>query len=153
MESKKSRYRYTIIELAGKVNASMPDYVINKTVIALKSIGKDINKSKILLLGLAYKKNVDDLRESPSLEILDKLIKLGGNVKYSDPYINSIPRMRKYNFSLSSSVINSKNLNNADLILLATDHDDFDYDFIEKEANLIVDSHNRFNNSEKVVKA
>ena len=86
----------------------MPDYVINKTVIALKSIGKAINKSNILLLGLSYKKNVDDLRESPSLEILHKLIKLGANVKYSDPYIISISRMRKYNYSLSSSVINSK---------------------------------------------
>ena len=152
-KAKKLGVETRFIELAGNVNASMPDYVIHKTVDALNSIGKAVSDSNILLLGLAYKKNVDDLRESPSLEILEKLIKLGAEVKYSDPYVNSIPKMRKYNFSLSSSVIDGKNLNDADLVLLATDHDDFDYDFIEKEANLIVDTHNRFSHSEKVIRA
>ena len=84
---------------------------------------------------------------------MGKLIKLGAQVKYSDPYVDSIPHMRKYNFSLSSSVINKKNLNDTDLLLLATDHDDFDYDLIKKESKLIVDTRGRFKKSEKVIEA
>lgn len=141
------------VDIAGEINNSMPNYVVQKTIEALNNVGKSVMKSKILLLGLAYKKNVDDLRESPSLDILEKLIKLGAQVKYSDPYVDSIPPMRKYNFSLSSSVINKKNLNDADLLLLATDHDDFDYDLIERESKLIVDTRGRFKKSEKINEA
>ena len=102
---------------------------------------------------LAYKKNVDDLRESPSLEILDKLIKLGAAVEYSDPYFNRIPSTRKYNFKLQCVQIDTQNIQSADLILLVTDHDDFDYNLIEKEAKLIVDTRGRFKVSDKIIKA
>jgi len=141
------------IELAGEINTTMPDYVISKIVNGLNQVGKAIRNSKILLLGLAYKKNVDDMRESPSLEILKKIIDLGAIVTYSDPYINSIPPTRKYNLKFRSVPLTTQNIQSADLILLATDHDDFDYTLIEKEAKLIVDTRGRFKTSDKIIKA
>ena len=141
------------IELAGEINTAMPNYVISKIKDGLNRIGKTINNSNILLLGLAYKKNVDDLRESPSLVILDKLINLGAIVEYSDPYFDSIPPTRKYNFKLQSVPIEAQNIQSADLILLVTDHDVFDYMLIEMEAKLIVDTRGRFNASDKIIKA
>jgi len=141
------------IELAGEVNAGMPDYVIQKIGDTLNSVEKSIKNSKIFILGLSYKKNVDDLRESPSLVILEKLLNLGAIIQYSDPYFDSIPSTRKYNFKFSSQIIDKNSLNNADLVLLATDHDDFDYNFIEKEAKLIVDTRGRFKTSKNIIKA
>ncbi|MBT6030094.1 MAG: nucleotide sugar dehydrogenase [Crocinitomicaceae bacterium] len=141
------------IELAGEINTAMPNYVIQKINDALNQIGKSIKNSKILVLGIAYKKNIDDLRESPSLEILKELFDLGAEVKYSDPYFDTIPTTRKYSFSLSSTSINKNCLNKMDLVLLATDHDDFDYNLIEKEAKLIVDTRGRFNSSNKIIKS
>ena len=102
------------IELAGEVNTSMPQFVLNKIVLALNKVSKSVNGSKILILGLSYKKNVDDLRESPALQILDSLKKMGGDVSYSDPYFKSIPRTRKYNFSLKSVELTPKNLKSSD---------------------------------------
>ena len=141
------------VDIAGEINNSMPNYVVQKTIEALNNVGKSVMNSKIFLLGLTYKKNVDDLRESPSLEILEKLIKLGAQVSFSDSYVKNIPLMRKHNFNLSSSAINKKNLNDADLLLLATDHDNFDYDLIEKESKLIVDTRGQFKKSEKIIEA
>ena len=141
------------IELAGEINTAMPNYVISKIGDGLNQAGKAIRNSNILLLGLAYKKNVDDIRESPSLEILDKLLEMGASVTYSDPYIDHIPPTRKYNLDLQSVPLNAQNIQSADLILLATDHDDFDYTLIEKEATLIVDTRGRFRVSDKVIKA
>jgi len=142
------------IELAGEINTSMPSYVIQKVIRALNNIGKPANGSKVLLLGLSYKKNVDDLRESPSLEIIDKLIDLGVKVVYSDPYFDTIPKTRKHEINLASIPLDVKSLRDADLILLATDHDDYDYDLILKEGKLIVDTRGRFNyDNDKIVKA
>ena len=141
------------IELAGEINTAMPHYVVQKVGEALNSVGKAIKGSKILVLGLAYKKNVDDLRESPSLELMDILLDKGAKVEYSDPFFKTIPRTRKHQFELKSIKLNNDLLRSADLIILATDHDDFDYGLIQKEGKLIVDTRGRFNNSEKVVKA
>jgi UDP-N-acetyl-D-glucosamine dehydrogenase len=141
------------IELAGEINTAMPNYVIGKIGDGLNQAGKSIKNSNILLLGLAYKKNVDDIRESPSLEILKKLLDMGASVTYSDPYIDCIPPTRKYNLKLQSIPLNAQNIHKADLILLATDHDDFDYTLIEKEAKLIVDTRGRFKASSKIIKA
>ena len=105
------------------------------------------------MLGLAYKKNVDDFRESPSLEILNKLIDLGSDVAYSDPYIDHFTSTRKYNMELQSVPLNTRSIQSVDLILLATDHDDFDYQLIEKEAKLIVDTRGIFKASDKIIKA
>mgnify|MGYP000380261089 CR=1 FL=1 len=139
------------IELAGEINTAMPAYVVQKVGEALNSVGKSIKGSQILILGLAYKKNVDDLRESPSLVLIESLIDKGAVVEYSDPYFKTIPHTRKYQFELESKALNAEILKSADLVLLATDHDDFDYELIEKEASLIVDTRGRYNSSSKIV--
>jgi len=141
------------IELAGEINTEMPYYVIRKVSESLNSIGKSIKNSRILVLGLAYKKNVDDLRESPSLELIDILFDKGAIVNYSDPYFESIPNTRKYNIQLNSRSLNAETLKEMDLILLATDHDNFDYDLIMKHSKMIIDTRGRFQKSEKVIKA
>ena len=141
------------VELAGEINTAMPDYVISKIGEGLNQQGKDIKNSNILMLGLAYKKNVDDLREAPSLVILKKLLDLGAVTTYSDPHIENIPATRKYNLKMQSLQLSAKNIQSADLILLITDHDDFDYTLIEKEAKLIVDTRGRFKTSDIVIQA
>ncbi len=141
------------IELAGEINTSMPNYVINKIIEALNSSGKSIKFSKVIVLGLSYKKNIDDLRESPSLRIIELLLNYGAEVFFSDPYFDEIPITRKFNYKIKSTDINKKTLNSADIIVLATDHDSFNYELIEKESNLIVDSRGRFKNSKKVIRA
>jgi len=141
------------IELAGEINTSMPNYVISKITAALNNIGKAVKDSTILLLGLGYKKNVDDLREAPSLIILERLIKSGANMQFADPYFDTIPTIRKYNIKLSATPLDKSALNNADLVVLVTDHDDFDYKLIEKESKLIIDTRGRFLNNESVIKA
>jgi UDP-N-acetyl-D-glucosamine dehydrogenase len=142
------------IELAGEINAAMPSYVVQKVSETLNSVGKAIKGSKILVLGLAYKKNVDDLRESPSLEIIDILIDKGAIIDYCDPYFPTIPHTRKHQFELVAKPLNKNTLKSADLVLLATDHDNFDYDLIEKESPIIIDTRGKFSNSvEKVIKA
>ncbi len=141
------------IELAGEINTSMPAYVFQKVYEALNSKGKPISGSKILVLGLSYKKNIDDLRESPSLQIIQFLIENGSKVFYSDPYFEKIPKTRKYNFDLSNTSINPKLLKTMDLVILATDHDKFDYDSIVKYSELIVDTRGRYKKSSKVFKA
>ena len=141
------------IELAGEINKAMPNYVVQKVNEALNTKGKSINGSRILVLGLSYKKNVDDLRESPSLKLIDVLIHKGALVDYCDPYFSSIPEIRKYQIELNSKALSVEVLQSMDLVLLATDHDDFDYNLIEKEATLIVDTRGRFKKSEKVIKA
>ena len=142
------------IELAGEINTYMPNYVAQKVSDALNTVGKSVKRSKILVLGLAYKKNVDDLRESPSLELIDILINKGAIVDYCDPYFPTIPHTRKHQFELAAKPLNKNTLKSADLVLLATDHDDFDYDLIEKESPIIIDTRGKFFNSiDKVIKA
>ena len=90
------------IELAGEINTAMPHYVVQKVGETLNSVGKAIKGSKILILGFAYKKNVDDTRESPLLKIIDILMNMGAHVQYSDPYLSKAPKTRKFNFDLNS---------------------------------------------------
>jgi UDP-N-acetyl-D-glucosamine dehydrogenase len=141
------------IELAGEINTKMPNYVVQKVADTLNGVGKSIKGSKILVLGLAYKKNVDDLRESPSLELIDFLIDKGAIVNYCDPFFDSIPQTRKHQIELSSKALTVEVLQSMDLVLLATDHDDFDYDLIEKESQLLVDTRGRYKSSVKIIKA
>jgi len=141
------------IELAGEINTAMPNFVVQKVGEALNDIGKSVRGSKILILGLAYKKNIDDLRESPTLVIIDKLLDLGANIQYSDPFFDTIPHTRKYQLDLKSKPLNTEILNDVDIVLLVTDHDDFDYILIEEEARLIVDTRGRFKASDKIIKA
>ncbi|MDO8811305.1 MAG: nucleotide sugar dehydrogenase [Gallionella sp.] len=132
------------IELAGEVNSSMPDYVVAKVAAALNSAKKAINGSRILVLGIAYKKNVDDMRESPSVMLMEKLRDLGAAIAYSDPHIPVFPKMREHQFDLSSITPTKQNLADFDCVLLATDHDKFNYAMIKENAKLIVDSRGRY---------
>ncbi|MEP4147171.1 MAG: nucleotide sugar dehydrogenase [Halioglobus sp.] len=142
------------IELAGEVNSNMPNYVVSKVAAGLNDHSKAVRGSAILVLGIAYKPNVDDMRESPSAEILQLLVDLGANVDYSDPFVPSFPQMRQYEFDLTSVELTAESLAHYDCVVLATDHDAFDYDFVHQHANLIVDSRGRYREcSEKVVKA
>ena len=141
------------IELAGKINTAMPNYVLQKVAKALNSINKTIKESRILILGLAYKKNIDDSRESPSLTIIDMLIKMSADVQYSDPYLSKAPKTRKFNFDLKNVKLTTENIKLFDVVVLVTDHDDFDYNFIEKHAQLIIDTRGVFKKSKKIVNA
>ncbi|MBF0604336.1 MAG: nucleotide sugar dehydrogenase [Nitrospirae bacterium] len=132
------------IELAGEVNTAMPDYVISKVIDALNDHGKALRNAKILVLGLAYKKNVDDVRESPSFVLLTRLMAKGAIVDYSDPHVASIPPMRAYAIQKMSVSITKENLEGYDCIIIATDHDRFDWPLIERHAMLIVDARGRF---------
>lgn len=142
------------IELAGEINSAMPDYVVNKTALALNDQEKSLKGSKILVLGIAYKKNVDDMRESPSVFIMEKLEALGAHIAYSDPHVPVFPQMREHHFDLSSTALTPSNIEGFDCVLLATDHDKFDYDLIKTHAKLIIDTRGKFNqNLPHVVKA
>lgn len=143
------------IELAGEVNSHMPDYVIGKTALALNGINRSVKGSKILILGISYKKNVDDMRESPSVEVMDRLHKLGADIAYSDPHVAVFPHIPGHHcFTLSSTLITAETLAGFDCVVLTTDHDKFDYPLIAEHAKLIVDTRGRFRDgSPKVVKA
>jgi UDP-N-acetyl-D-glucosamine dehydrogenase len=142
------------IELAGEVNASMPDYVVGKIAAALNLQRKSLMGSRILVLGIAYKKNVDDMRESPSVILMEKLRDKGAEVSYSDPHIAVFPKLREHHFDLSSVALTPETLAGYDCVVLATDHDRFDYPAIRKHARLIVDSRGKFLEAAKnVVKA
>lgn len=132
------------IELAGEVNSSMPDFVIGKVAHALNQNKKSINGSSVLVLGIAYKKNVDDMRESPSVALMEKLRDLGADVQYSDPHIPKFPKMREHHFDLDSVSLTAENLATFDCVILATDHDRFDYDLIKTYAQLIIDSRGKY---------
>ena len=132
------------IELAGEVNTAMPYYVIQRVMEALNSRRKSINGSKVLLLGLAYKKDVDDPRESPSFKLIELLQGKGAEVIYNDPHIPTIPPVRKYSFSMDSTELTPETLAAVDCILLATDHSAYDYQFIMEHADLIIDTRNAF---------
>lgn len=141
------------IELAGEINLNMPNWVINKLSVALNQQKIPISKSKILILGVAYKKNVSDIRESPSITIIEKLMALNANVSYSDEYVNSIKDLENTKKLLKSKVVTSKLLHSFDCVLLATDHDNFDYELIEKHSKLIIDTRGKFKKSRKIIQA
>ncbi len=128
------------IELAGEVNSSMPEYVLNKIVSGLNDQKKAINGSRILMLGIAYKKNIDDMRESPSVEIMQLIQDCGAEIDYSDPYVPVFPKMRRYSFDLNSVAITADNIKNYDCVVVGTDHVDFDYKMIGENAKLIIDT-------------
>lgn len=128
------------IELAGEVNRSMPEWVVEKIGSALNDRERSIKGSKILVLGIAYKKNVDDMRESPSVEMMELLREKGAVIAYSDSWVPVFPKMRDYYFDLQSVDLNPEVVAEYDLVLIATNHDLFDYDMIKSNARLIVDT-------------
>jgi UDP-N-acetyl-D-glucosamine dehydrogenase len=128
------------IELAGQINHAMPDYVIQRTVFALNKIGKAVKGSKILVLGLAYKPDVDDVRESPSFELIEKLMELGATVDYNDPHVPATHKMRKHDLNMRSVPITGDSLKKYDCVLIATHHSAYDWQAIADKATLIVDT-------------
>ncbi len=128
------------IELSGEINKAMPEYVLSKLMDGLNKHGKAINGSNILVLGISYKKNVDDMRESPSVEVMELIQAKGGNVAYSDPHVPVFPKMREHHFELQSVAITEETLKTYDAVVLTTDHDKFDYELIKNHAALIVDT-------------
>ncbi|WP_024537985.1 nucleotide sugar dehydrogenase [Comamonas badia] len=141
------------IELAGEINHHMPHWVVGKVADALNDRGKAIKGSRILVLGLAYKKNIDDTRESPAVEIMDLLQGKGAEVAYSDPHVPTFPKKRNYAFDLQSVPVTPENIARFDCLVLATDHDRFDYALLQMHAQLIVDTRGRLGASSKVVAA
>lgn len=141
------------IELAGEINASMPQYVIEKIFNLLNERSKSIKNSKILVLGLSYKKNIDDIRESPSLEIIYNLLKRGAIVKYNDPFVPKLQKVRKYDLDIENINLTEKTLRSFDCVLLLTDHDEFPYELIKNNSNLILDTRGRFNLSDNIFRA
>jgi UDP-N-acetyl-D-glucosamine dehydrogenase len=150
-KAKEFDFHTRFIELAGEVNVAMPYHVIAATIGALNKQKKAINGSKVLVLGVAYKKDIDDLRESPALTIIELLQKEGAAVSYNDPYFPFVGRGRKYDLQMKCAPLD--NLGQYDCVLIVTDHSDYDYKKIVNEARLVVDSRNatRGIKSDKIV--
>jgi UDP-N-acetyl-D-glucosamine dehydrogenase len=130
------------IELAGEVNRSMPDYVVNRTALALNDRSKAVKGAKILVLGLAYKPDVDDVRESPSFELIEKLEHLGAHVDYHDPHVAKTHKMRHHDLQMESVKLSPEALKSYDCVLVATHHAAYDWQMISDNASLIVDTRN-----------
>lgn len=128
------------IELAGEVNNAMPEWVVGKISDALNERGKALQGSRILILGIAYKKNVDDMRESPSVALMELLKAKGADIAYSDPHVPVFPRMREHQFNLKSVSLTAESLAARDCVVVATNHDAFDYALVKRHAKLIVDT-------------
>jgi UDP-N-acetyl-D-glucosamine dehydrogenase len=128
------------IELAGEINRSMPEYVVRRTADALNTKKKSVHGSRILVLGLAYKKDVDDSRESPSAELLELYKEKGAHIDYSDPHIAVFPKKRDYEFDLHSVELTPESIASYDCLVLATNHSAFDYEMIRESAQLIIDT-------------
>ena len=142
------------IELSGEINQSMPSYVVGKLIDGLNNKGKALNGSRVLVIGIAYKKNVDDMRESPSVEIMEIMRDKGALVDYSDPHVPTFPKMREHNFNLSSVELTIENVSSYDAVILATDHDKIDYSNLKVHAQLIVDTRGTYRDfAENVIKA
>ena len=146
------------IELAGEINSGMPAYVVSRITDALNERSKPVKGSKVAILGMAYKKNVDDPRESPGFELMELLLHKGAQVTYNDPHIPVLPRMRHYpNLRMNSQPLSPSYLAEQDCVLIATDHSAYDWDKIVEHSELVVDTRNATKGvqtgREKIVKA
>jgi UDP-N-acetyl-D-glucosamine dehydrogenase len=141
---KAKEYDFTtrFIELAGQINTAMPFHVVEAVASALDRRGKTMNGSRGLVLGVAYKRDVDDLRESPALKIIELLRERGVRVSYHDPFVPKLPEMRRYNFGLESVPLTPETLGAQDCVLIVTDHSSLDYDMVVTESSLVVDTRN-----------
>ncbi|HTN75706.1 MAG TPA: nucleotide sugar dehydrogenase, partial [Pirellulaceae bacterium] len=131
------------IELAGEINAAMPMYVVQRVMRALNQHSKSVRGSRVGILGVAYKKDIDDPRESPAFKLLELLYELGAELSYNDPHIPTLPRMRHYDLpTMASTPLTADYLQSLDVVLIATDHSAYDYDFIVEHARLVIDTRN-----------
>jgi UDP-N-acetyl-D-glucosamine dehydrogenase len=155
-KAKEYDFNTRFIELAGEINTGMPDYVVTKMTDGLNKNGKCLKNSRILILGVAYKKDADDIRESPAVEIIDMLKNKGAKVDYHDPHIPSFSGMRHYpNLAMKSVRLSESQLKKYDCVVIVTDHSQFDYPSIVKHSRLIIDTRNATKNSmnAKIIKA
>jgi UDP-N-acetyl-D-glucosamine dehydrogenase len=143
------------IELAGEINTLMPDHVVHQILLALNNAGKSVKNSRILVLGLAYKKNVDDDRESVSFKIMDVLAKWGATIDYNDPFIPIIKPRRQYKHFVGKKSVHMDTLGSYDLVTILTDHSIYDYNDIVARSQLVVDTRNACGkiNSDKIIRA
>lgn len=141
------------IELAGEINQAMPLWVVNKIAEALNERGLPLKGAKIMVLGVAYKKNVDDMRESPSVEVMELLARRGAIVSYSDPHVPVFPRLRRSHFELKSVELTPQSLAEPDAVVLLTDHASFDHELIADHARLLVDTRGAFPKAPHIVSA
>jgi UDP-N-acetyl-D-glucosamine dehydrogenase len=150
-KAKQFGFESRFIELAGVVNGQMPHYTVDKVAEALNRFRKAVNGAKVLVLGVAYKKNISDVRESPALDILQLLSKKGAQLSFCDPYV---PEVREAGIKLSASPFNAATVRKADCVVIVTDHAAFDYRLVAREAKVVVDTRNAMKgmNGRKVVK-
>ncbi len=141
------------IELAGEINTSMPNYVIQQTMLAMNEHGKALKGAKVLLVGLAYKKNVDDDRESPTYELWDQLVELGADVSYYDPYCPVVRPSREHGHYAGIKSVDWNDLENFDIAIISTNHDNVDHDELATRVPLVVDTRNACKAAENVVRA
>jgi UDP-N-acetyl-D-glucosamine dehydrogenase len=149
-KAKEFDFNTKFIELAGEINSHMPNYVVNRLQEVFNKSKLSIFGKKILILGLSYKKNIDDIRESPSLRIIKLLLEKGCKVCYSDKFFKKIPNTTELkNKKIKNIYLNKKNLNLFDGCIIVTDHDYYNYDFIRKNSKIIIDTRNVYNNKSK----
>ena len=145
------------IELAGEINTDMPHFVVTKVMEALNDVRKSLKGSKVLVLGLAYKPDIEDVRESPSLELIELLKGKGAKVDYNDPFVPHTQKQRDYDLNMKSKALSSKMLNAYDVVLISTNHSTYDFQWIVDNAQLVVDTRNACagvrRGAKKVVKA
>ena len=142
------------IELSGEVNRAMPEYVVGKVTKALNDLFKSLKGSRLLVLGIAYKKNVDDMRESPAVEVMELLRAAGAEVAYSDPHVPVFPKMREHHFDLASVALTPQAVASYDAVVLTTDHAKFDYEMVRTHAQVIIDSRGVYRTAaDNIVKA
>jgi UDP-N-acetyl-D-glucosamine dehydrogenase len=156
-KARQYEFRTRFIELAGEVNTEMPRYVVQRTMEALNDRGRPLRGARILVLGIAYKKDVDDMRESPAVRIIELLQERGAEVVYHDPYVPRVPRMRRHHLDMVSVPLTDEAIESADAVVIATDHSSLDYARIVDHASLVVDTRNACRAArvgrEKIVKA
>lgn len=155
--ARKYGHHTRFIELAGEINSNMPHYVLSRLVEALNTHGKPLKGSRIAILGVAYKKDVDDLRESPALEIMEMLLQRGALLTYNDPHVPRLPFVRRHKISMDSSKLSAEFLEAQDAVVVITDHSSYDFPFIVEHSRLIVDTRNATSrvpgHRDKIIKA
>ena len=156
-KARQFEFQTRFIELAGEVNTEMPRYVVQRLMEALSDRGRPLLHARILVLGIAYKKDVDDMRESPAVRLIELLQERGAQVVYHDPYVPRVPRMREHRLDMVSVPLTDEAVASADAVLVATDHSCFDYARLVEHARLVVDTRNACKHvragREKIVKA
>jgi UDP-N-acetyl-D-glucosamine dehydrogenase len=148
-KAKEMNFSTHFIELAGEINTNMPAYVVAKLGDALNDGEKCLKNARVLVLGIAYKKDIDDMRESPALEVIELLRAKGAKILYNDPLIPRIPKVRKHDLDMKSSSLTSRLLNSVDAVMIITDHSAYDYAWIVEQAPLVVDTRNATRNVRK----